>query len=80
MALAPPQALTPAFGPRSLAGHIAAATAAGLPPRLEHSSSLALDVDTKADLDLLCELLGRQPERAPHSAALLRERCTESVK
>src|SRR3954452_16005078 len=53
LVIAPPGCFEPSFGPDSLARHVAAATGAGLVHRVEHVDSLALDVDTPADLAAL---------------------------
>lgn len=69
--LEPPRVIAPAFGPGSCARHVVAAESAGVPVRIERSSSLALDVDTPADLTALMEVLDRQPDAAPRTAAVL---------
>lgn len=48
--LAPPTAIEPAFGPDSYERHLNAARAAGARLAVAHLPSLALDVDTPADL------------------------------
>jgi len=48
--LSPPDLLRPAFGPGSLARHLAAARQAGVEPRIARPQTLLLDVDTPADL------------------------------
>lgn len=50
LALAPPDAIEPAFGEGSCARHIAAARDAGTPYAIEDLPSLALDLDTPADV------------------------------
>lgn len=50
LALAPPDAIGPSFGEGSCARHVAAAREAGLPYAVEELSSLALDLDTPADV------------------------------
>jgi 2-phospho-L-lactate guanylyltransferase len=50
LALAPPGAIRPAFGEGSCARHIAAARQAGIPYGIEDLPSLALDLDTPADM------------------------------
>jgi 2-phospho-L-lactate guanylyltransferase len=50
--LRPPQTIAYAFGEESFARHAALAAAAGLPFRVYHSSTLALDVDRPEDLVL----------------------------
>jgi 2-phospho-L-lactate/phosphoenolpyruvate guanylyltransferase len=57
LVLAPPDAIRPAFGEDSRARHVAAAREAGIPFNVEELPSLALDLDTPADLvALTCEL------------------------
>jgi len=48
--LCPPDAIEPAFGPDSLARHVSAAQAAGVPSTVDELPSLTLDVDTPEDL------------------------------
>jgi 2-phospho-L-lactate guanylyltransferase len=62
--LAPPGALDPAFGPNSFARHVERAGAAG---RVAELPSLALDVDTPADLATLRD----RADGAPRTRALL---------
>jgi 2-phospho-L-lactate guanylyltransferase len=62
--LHPPDAVPPAFGAGSCARHRALAMAAGASSRVEPLPSLALDVDTAADLDALVERLDARPGRA----------------
>ena len=50
LAIAPPDAFAPSFGPGSLERHVSAARDAGLVHRVEPVPSLALDVDTPEDL------------------------------
>src|SRR3954447_10159688 len=49
----PPGSFPPSFGPDSLDGHLASARELGLPHRVENVHSLALDIDTPADLAAL---------------------------
>lgn len=56
--IAPPDAIEPSFGPGSRARHEAAARAAGISWELAELPSLALDVDTPADLERLAATLG----------------------
>lgn len=78
LGLAPPSAMTPAYGPDSCARHMALARAAGLKPRLLSLAGAGRDVDVADDLACLPEaisgrhtrgllaLLGsRQPIRVP---------------
>ena len=69
--LAPPDAIGPAFGPGSRERHLERATARGLEAVLEPLPSLALDLDTPADLAALVEELAGSTERAPRTAAAL---------
>jgi 2-phospho-L-lactate guanylyltransferase len=57
LALIPPDAIAPSFGPDSLARHTAAAEEAGVSHRLELAPSLAHDVDTPEDLSALWSAL-----------------------
>ena len=50
LVLAPPTAIRPAFGEGSRARHVAAAREAGIPFAVEEVASLAVDLDTPADL------------------------------
>jgi 2-phospho-L-lactate/phosphoenolpyruvate guanylyltransferase len=50
LVLAPPTAIRPAFGEGSRARHVDAAREAGVPFEVEELASLALDLDTPADL------------------------------
>jgi 2-phospho-L-lactate guanylyltransferase len=69
--LAPPSAIRPAFGEGSCARHVAAARAAGIPFAVEEVGSLALDLDTPADLIALTRELAAQPKRARRTARAL---------
>ena len=69
--LHPPEVIEPSFGPGSCERHQALAAAAGVPCRLEHPSSLLLDVDTGADLEALRERLAGHPGRARRTRAVL---------
>jgi 2-phospho-L-lactate guanylyltransferase len=53
VALNPPAAMALRFGEPSFEGHLAAARAAGIEPRVLHLPGLALDVDDAADLAAL---------------------------
>jgi 2-phospho-L-lactate guanylyltransferase len=57
LALAPPGAIRPAFGEGSCARHVAAARQADVPYAVEELSSLALDLDTPADVVALTRVL-----------------------
>jgi 2-phospho-L-lactate guanylyltransferase len=64
LVLAPPRAIAPAFGEGSCARHVAAARAAGIPFAVEELPSLALDLDTPADVVALTRELADRPRRA----------------
>lgn len=69
--LRPPDAIRPAFGEGSCERHLAAARAASLPHGLERLQSLALDLDTPADLIALTRELEAGRGQAPHTARVL---------
>ncbi len=69
--LAPPDAISPSFGPGSCERHRALAHAAGVACRVEHVPSLLLDIDTGADLDVLRARLAGHPARAMRTRAVL---------
>lgn len=69
--LEPPDAIAPAFGPGSHARHVTAARVAGMRVHTEPVASLALDVDTPADLRELAEALSERPDAAPRTASVL---------
>lgn len=72
LVLSPPAAIAPAFGPGSRERHLALARAAGAAGHVAEIASLALDVDTPADLDALrAALAALPPDRAPATRALL---------
>jgi 2-phospho-L-lactate guanylyltransferase len=71
--LAPPDAIEPSFGPDSFARHVAAAERAGVPHRVEEIRTLALDVDTPADLAELGAELGQRRGQAPSTRGALRQ-------
>lgn len=71
LVLRPPGAIRPAFGEGSRDRHVAAARAAGVPFGVEQVPSLALDLDTPADVVALTrELTGRR-RRAKRTAKAL---------
>jgi 2-phospho-L-lactate guanylyltransferase len=53
LVITPPGSFAPSFGPDSLERHLASARDQGLAHRVENVPSLALDVDTPADLNAL---------------------------
>jgi 2-phospho-L-lactate guanylyltransferase len=69
--LAPADAIAPAFGPGSLTRHVERGDAAGHEVAVEPLGSLALDLDTPADLEALAGELEREPGRAPQTARAL---------
>jgi 2-phospho-L-lactate/phosphoenolpyruvate guanylyltransferase len=71
LVLSPPGAIRPAFGEGSLARHVDAAHAAGVPFEVEQLASLALDLDTPADLVALTRELEARPGRARRTAKAL---------
>ena len=71
LVLSPPDAIRPAFGEGSRARHTAAARAAGVPFAVEELPSLALDLDTPADVVALTRELAERPGRASHTAKAL---------
>lgn len=71
LALAPPGAIRPAFGEDSCGRHVAAARAAGIPFAVEELPSLALDLDTPADVVALTRELASHPNRARRTAKAL---------
>jgi 2-phospho-L-lactate guanylyltransferase len=71
LALAPPEAIRPAFGEGSCARHVAAARRAGVPFAVEELPSLALDLDTPADVVALTRELEAHPGRARRTAKAL---------
>lgn len=71
LALAPPEAIRPAFGEGSRARHVAAAREAGVPYAVEELPSLALDLDTPADVVALTRALAERPGRARRAARAL---------
>jgi 2-phospho-L-lactate/phosphoenolpyruvate guanylyltransferase len=71
LVLSPPDAIEPAFGEGSCARHVAAARAAGLPFAVEELPSLALDLDTPADLVALTRALASGSKRGRRTAKVL---------
>lgn len=71
LVLRPPDAIRPAFGEGSRERHVAAARAAGVPHAIEELPSLALDLDTPADVVALTRELERRPRRARRTAKAL---------
>jgi 2-phospho-L-lactate/phosphoenolpyruvate guanylyltransferase len=71
LVLRPPSAIVPAFGEGSCARHVAAAREAGVPYNVEELPSLALDLDTPADIVALTMALERDRGRAKRTAKAL---------
>src|ERR687898_324915 len=71
--LSPPDAIEPSFGPGSFGRHVAAAEAADVPHRVEEVRTLALDVDTPADLAELAAELEVRRGQAPSTRGALRQ-------
>lgn len=71
LALTPPDAIRPAFGEGSCARHVAAARKAGVPFAVEGLPSLALDLDTPADVIALIRELEAHRGRAQRTAKVL---------
>lgn len=71
LALAPPDAIRPAFGEGSCARHVSAARQAGIPFAVEELASLALDLDTPADVVALTRELEARRGRAKRTAKAL---------
>ncbi len=71
LALAPPDAIEPSFGAGSCARHVTAAREAGIPYGVEELPSLALDLDTPADIVALTMALERDRRRAKRTAKAL---------
>jgi 2-phospho-L-lactate guanylyltransferase len=69
--LAPADAIGPAFGEGSRERHADRAGRAGFEVAIEELPSLALDLDTPEDLEVLEAALADDPERAPRTAAEL---------
>jgi 2-phospho-L-lactate/phosphoenolpyruvate guanylyltransferase len=71
LVLSPPDAIRPAFGPDSCQRHQAAAREAGIPYGIERLDSLALDLDTPADIIALTRELEGGRGQAPRTAKAL---------
>lgn len=71
LALSPPDAIEPSFGEGSCARHVEAAREAGIPFGVEELPSLALDLDTPADVVALTMELERDRGRAKRTAKAL---------
>lgn len=71
LVLAPPNAIVPSFGVGSRARHVSAARESGVPYEVEELPSLALDLDTPADVVALTRELEARPGRAKRTARAL---------
>ncbi|HEX5711880.1 MAG TPA: 2-phospho-L-lactate guanylyltransferase [Solirubrobacterales bacterium] len=71
LVLSPPAAIAPAFGEGSCARHVGLAREAGIPFGVEELPSLALDLDTPADVIALTRELEARPGRAKRTAKAL---------
>jgi 2-phospho-L-lactate guanylyltransferase len=71
--LCPPNAIEPAFGPGSRARHVDAASAAGVACSVEQVPTLALDIDTGQDLEVLAATLEGRRGHAPATRGALRQ-------
>lgn len=71
LVLSPPDAIQPSFGEGSRDRHVAAAREAGVPFEVEELPSLALDLDTPADVVALARELQARPGRAARTAKAL---------
>jgi 2-phospho-L-lactate guanylyltransferase len=71
LVLSPPGAIQPAFGEGSCACHVAAAREADVPFAVEELPSLALDLDTPADVIALTRALASGSKRGRRTAKVL---------
>ncbi len=69
--ITPPDALQPSFGPDSRKRHLEEAATAGLEAEIVEVASLAMDVDTPEDLELLQEALRTTHGGAAHTRGML---------
>jgi 2-phospho-L-lactate/phosphoenolpyruvate guanylyltransferase len=69
--ITPPGAFEPSFGPDSLDRHVALAREAGVVHRVEAVPSLALDVDTPADLIALWQIVDESQRGAQRTRGAL---------
>jgi 2-phospho-L-lactate/phosphoenolpyruvate guanylyltransferase len=77
--LTPPDVIGPAFGSGSFARHATIGAGAGAVVRVAQAPSLELDVDTPGDLAALRAALGRLPDAAPRTRALLERLASRSA-
>ena len=71
LVITPPGVFAPSFGPGSLERHVGQARDAGLVHRVEHVPSLALDVDTPADLAALWAIVDESRRGAQRTRGAL---------
>jgi len=71
LVLSPPDAIRPSFGEGSRDRHVTAARDAGVPFAVEQIGSLALDLDTPADVIALATALGTERAGARRTARVL---------
>ncbi len=71
LVLSPPGVIRPSFGEGSCARHVAAAREAGVPFAVEELPSLAIDLDTPADVVALTLELEKRPGRGGRTAKAL---------
>jgi 2-phospho-L-lactate guanylyltransferase len=71
LVLTPPDVIEPAFGPGSRARHEELARAAGASCEVADVRSLALDIDTPDDIEVLQEVLAAATGGAAHTRGLL---------
>lgn len=71
LVLSPPDAIQPAFGEGSCVRHVAAAREADVPFAVEELPSLALDLDTPADVVALTRALASGSKRGRRTAKVL---------
>jgi 2-phospho-L-lactate guanylyltransferase len=71
LVISPPGAFEPSFGPESLERHLSRARDAEMVHRVEHVDSLALDVDTPADLAALWSVVDEQRRGAQRTRGTL---------
>jgi 2-phospho-L-lactate guanylyltransferase len=69
--LTPPDAIVPAFGPGSCERHVSIANAAGVPVEVVEVPSLAIDIDTVADLEALKAAFADHTGGAAHTRGML---------
>lgn len=72
LVLSPPDAIPPAFGEGSRERHTESARSRGIPVSVEEVPSLALDLDTPADLIALTRALASDGDRARRTARALK--------